>query len=298
MPRRCRMGKARASPVRSIQRRSRTTSLSRAYEQKSQVALQTFVTETSHTAGTSPLTHWATSFIPSFRPEYARDRHNGPPTSRRSEGRDAADGTRRPRAAGERREPRPTAGEHDRCRLAATDGLAHREHRAPRRPPEERDHARGRPGQPGRPREHRLPPDARARHHAPAARHERAQHPRARATRTTRQEDHRPRAARAPGGKHRLECELIGAPRTPGPDPPPAPAEGADHRLNVRRERRHARYFVLQLAGESLDREPLSADPRATRVASDVMMLPRTATGSGSSRAAVSPRRAVSGGKP
>src|SRR6266542_1699502 len=85
MPRRCRMGKARASPVRSIQRRSRTTSLSRAYEQKSQVALQTFVTETSHTAGTSPLTHWATSFIPSFRPEYARDRHNGPPTSRRQE---------------------------------------------------------------------------------------------------------------------------------------------------------------------------------------------------------------------
>src|SRR5262245_58347896 len=61
MPRRRRMGNASAKRRRSIQRRSWTTPLSYANAQKSQVALQTFVTEMSHTAGTS-----RGAIVPSF----------------------------------------------------------------------------------------------------------------------------------------------------------------------------------------------------------------------------------------
>src|SRR5215469_18720532 len=54
MPRRCRIGKARANSTGSIQRLSLMICLSYAYMQKSQVALHAFVTETSQTAGTRP----------------------------------------------------------------------------------------------------------------------------------------------------------------------------------------------------------------------------------------------------
>src|SRR6516165_1842091 len=57
MPRRRRIGKARASASRSTKRRSFTNPLSCAKAQKSQVALQRLVTEISQTAGNTHPSH-------------------------------------------------------------------------------------------------------------------------------------------------------------------------------------------------------------------------------------------------